>query len=64
VTLLATETWTPSAANGSNGQVVTDASGATVYAHQFTSNSGGALATLWVADGLKLAYNGSAAAVL
>jgi VCBS repeat-containing protein len=64
VTLLATETWTPSAANGSSGQVVTDASGATVYAHQFTSNVGGALATLWVEDGLKLAYNGSAGAVL
>jgi VCBS repeat-containing protein len=64
VTLLATETWTPSAANGSSGQVVTDASGATLYAHQFTSNSGGALTTLWVEDGLKLAYNNQSAAVL
>jgi hypothetical protein len=64
VTLLATETWTPSPANGSSGQVLTDASGATLYAHQFTSNSGGALATLWVEDGLKLAYNNQSAAVL
>jgi hypothetical protein len=44
VTLLAMETWTPSAANGSSAQVVTDASGAAVYVHQFTC----AGATLWI----------------
>jgi VCBS repeat-containing protein len=60
VTLLTGETWTPDAFNGTWGQTLTDASGATVYAHKFTS----ATATLWVEDGLKLAYNGNAAVVL
>ena len=60
VTLLGTDVWTPNAANGTNGQLFTNASGATVFAHQFTSGSG----TLWVQDGLKIAYNNQAAVVL
>lgn len=60
VTLLAGETWTPSAGNGSTGQAFTDAFGATVYAHQYTNSS----AKLWIEGGLKLAVNGNASMVL